>query len=59
MHLEIVPVTIAPEALNTRYVLPDYPPGLDKRAPLDGGSPYGRSRLAAHQYIRDYSPCMT
>jgi CDP-paratose 2-epimerase len=48
-------MTIAPEALSTRYVLPDYPVGLDETAPLDGLSPYGSSKLAADQYWRGYS----
>lgn len=39
---------------ETRYVLPDYPFGLDETLPLDGHSPYGCSKLAAEQYIRDY-----
>lgn len=43
------------EELPTRYVLPDFPFGLDESAPLDGHSPYGCSKLAADQYVRDYS----
>ncbi len=43
------------EELSTRYVLPDFPLGLDESAPLDGHSPYGCSKLAADQYVRDYS----
>ena len=39
----------------TRYALPDHPFGLDEQAPLDGHSPYGCSKLAADQYVRDYS----
>ncbi|MBM3122300.1 MAG: SDR family NAD(P)-dependent oxidoreductase [Chloroflexi bacterium] len=43
------------EELATRYALPDYPSGLDERAPLDGHSPYGCSKLAGDQYVRDYA----
>ncbi len=39
---------------ETRYVLPDHPQGLDETLPLDGWSPYGCSKLAAEQYVRDY-----
>lgn len=39
---------------ETRYVLPDYPEGLEESLPLDGFSPYGCSKLAADQYMRDY-----
>ncbi|HEV2968612.1 MAG TPA: GDP-mannose 4,6-dehydratase [Pirellulales bacterium] len=39
---------------QTRYVLPDYPLGLDESLPLDGSSPYGCSKLCAEQYCRDY-----
>ena len=39
---------------ETRYILPDYPDGLDESLPLDGHSPYGCSKLAADQYVRDY-----
>jgi len=42
------------EETATRYVLPDYPNGLDEGLPLDGHSPYGCSKLAADQYVRDY-----
>lgn len=40
---------------ETRYVLPDYPIGIDEHMPLDGSSPYGCSKLAGDQYVRDYS----
>lgn len=43
------------EESSTRYVLPDYPDGLDESTPLDGHSPYGCSKLAADQYVRDYA----
>ena len=42
------------EETETRYVLPDYPLGLDETLPLEGDSPYGCSKLAADQYVRDY-----
>jgi CDP-paratose 2-epimerase len=38
-----------------RYVLPDYPLGLDESLPLEGHSPYGCSKLAADQYVHDYA----
>jgi len=39
---------------HTRYILSDYPSGLDESLPLEGHSPYGCSKLAADQYVRDY-----
>jgi len=42
------------EETETRYILPDYPNGLDEKLQLDGQSPYGCSKLAADQYVRDY-----
>jgi CDP-paratose 2-epimerase len=42
------------EEQETRYVLPDHPNGLDETLPLEGDSPYGCSKLAADQYVRDY-----
>lgn len=42
------------EETETRYILPDYPDGLDENLPLDGHSPYACSKLAADQYVRDY-----
>lgn len=39
---------------TSRYILPDYPLGLDERLPLDGHTPYGCSKLAGDQYVRDY-----
>jgi CDP-paratose 2-epimerase len=38
----------------TRYVLPDHPRGLDESLPLDFASPYGCSKGAADQYVRDW-----
>ncbi len=38
----------------TRHLLPDYPRGLDESLPLDFASPYGCSKGAADQYVRDW-----
>ncbi len=43
------------QELATRYVLPDYPDGVSEERPLDFHSPYGCSKGAADQYVRDYS----
>lgn len=40
--------------LATRYALPDYPQGVGEDRPLDFHSPYGCSKGAADQYVRDY-----
>lgn len=42
------------EERETRYVLPDFPEGIDESAPLDFQSPYGCSKGAADQYMLDY-----
>lgn len=42
------------EETKTRYILPDYLDGLNENLLLDGHSPYGCSKLAADQYVRDY-----
>jgi CDP-paratose 2-epimerase len=39
---------------DTRYILPDYPKGLNEDIQLDGHSPYGCSKLAGDQYVRDF-----
>ena len=39
----------------TRYVLPAYPEGVGEDRPLDFHSPYGCSKGAADQYVRDYA----
>jgi CDP-paratose 2-epimerase len=39
----------------TRYTLPHYPNGLSETQPLDFHSPYGCSKGAADQYVRDYA----
>jgi CDP-paratose 2-epimerase len=41
--------------LPTRYVLADYPNGVSEERPLDFHSPYGCSKGAADQYVRDYA----
>lgn len=38
----------------TRYFLPSYPNGIDESMPLDFASPYGCSKGAADQYVRDW-----
>ena len=42
------------EELPTRFTLPDFPNGLDESTPLDFASPYGCSKGAADQYMRDW-----
>jgi len=44
-----------PLELASRYVLPDYPDGVSEARPLDFHSPYGCSKGAADQYVRDYA----
>lgn len=46
---------ITVEERETRYVLPAYPDGLPEDIPLDFSSPYGCSKGAADQYVRDYA----
>ena len=41
--------------LDTRYVLPEYSDGVSEACPLDFHSPYGCSKGAADQYVRDYA----
>jgi len=43
------------EETPTRYQLPDYPEGLDELLRLDFSTPYGCSKGAADQYVRDWS----
>jgi CDP-paratose 2-epimerase len=38
----------------SRYTLPDFPQGIDELMPLDFASPYGCSKGAADQYVRDW-----
>jgi CDP-paratose 2-epimerase len=39
---------------DTRYSLPRFPDGIDESMPLDFASPYGCSKGAADQYVRDW-----
>jgi CDP-paratose 2-epimerase len=39
---------------DNRYSYQDYPAGIDESHPLDFHSPYGCSKGAADQYVRDY-----
>lgn len=43
------------EELETRYAYRDYPLGIPETATLDFHSPYGCSKGAADQYVRDYA----
>lgn len=43
------------EEMDTRYRLPDFPSGLDETLPLDFSTPYGCSKGAADQYVRDWA----
>ena len=43
------------EEASTRYRLPDYPDGLDESLSLDFSTPYGCSKGAADQYVRDWA----
>ncbi len=40
---------------DTRYVYRDYPHGIPETYPLDFHSPYGCSKGAGDQYVRDYA----
>ncbi len=40
---------------QTRYVLPDFPDGMDERFPTNASTPYGCSKLAGDLYTRDYA----
>ena len=40
--------------LPTRHMYRDFPDGMDESRPLDFHSPYGCSKGAADQYVRDY-----
>jgi CDP-paratose 2-epimerase len=42
------------EETPSRYTTPDYPEGFDESVPLDFASPYGCSKGAADQYVRDW-----
>lgn len=43
------------EETPTRYYLPDHPDGLDESLNLDFSTPYGCSKGAADQYVRDWA----
>lgn len=43
------------EETETRYRHTDYPDGLDESIPLDFSTPYGCSKGAADQYVRDWA----
>lgn len=43
------------EELATRHILSDLPQGVAETYPLDFHSPYGCSKGAADQYVRDYA----
>ena len=43
------------EQRGDRYEYRDYPEGMDESRPLDFHSPYGCSKGAADQYVRDYA----
>lgn len=46
--------SIALRETATRYVADGYPRGFDESLPLDFASPYGCSKGAADQYVRDW-----
>jgi CDP-paratose 2-epimerase len=43
------------EETPSRYLLADFPDGLDETLPLDFSTPYGCSKGAADQYVRDWA----
>lgn len=43
------------EERETRYAYRDYPYGISENYPLDFHSPYGNSKGAGDQYVRDYA----
>lgn len=46
---------VAISELDTRYFYRDYPEGIDENHVLDFHSPYGCSKGAGDQYVRDYA----
>jgi len=46
---------IRTEEEETRFVMPDYPQGLNETIPLDFSTPYGCSKGSADQYVRDWA----
>ncbi len=47
--------SVATVELETRYAFRDLPHGISESQPLDFHSPYGCSKGAADQYVRDYA----
>ncbi len=47
--------SVATVELDTRYAYRDLPHGVSESQPVDFHSPYGCSKGAADQYVRDYS----
>jgi CDP-paratose 2-epimerase len=45
------------EETTTRYICQEFPNGFPESLPLDFRTPYGCSKGAADQYIKDYSLC--
>lgn len=45
------------EETSTRYICKEHPQGFDESLPLDFRTPYGCSKGAADQYIKDYALC--
>ena len=43
------------EETEKRYILPEFPNGFDESLPLDFSTPYGCSKGAADQYVRDWA----
>lgn len=43
------------QTVGDRYLMPDFPNGLNENIPLNFHSPYGCSKGAADQYVLDYS----
>lgn len=43
------------QEVETRYLAPDHPNGVDENCPLDFHSPYGCSKGAGDQYVHDYA----
>ncbi len=46
---------VVTELRGERYVYRDYPEGISEQQPLDFHSPYGCSKGAGDQYVRDYA----
>lgn len=48
-------VAVVADESGTRYRYRDFPNGIDETRPLDFHSPYGCSKGAGDQYVRDYA----